>query len=202
MLELTIDWVSVGIPLEVPPEIYEVLSDPNSYDEDGHPLVGMVPGEAVIDDLTNLSGCWADYDSRVPSYDNPSAADGQLLEDVTIMVLDTARQTYTEYIYVSSMPEFRIDEPVLIVLTGTCTVVNERRILIEITGVKSGVVQDDGSIEANVWTMVDWSMIVGEQFEEFAILDSDHLKIRSADGAYEDADESSEFYTRIDCDGD
>ncbi len=202
VLESVIDWIAVGIPSEVPPQIYGVLSDPAPYDEEGHPLVGLFPGEVVIDDLANLSGCWADYWADDVLYDDPSDAEGEMVEYVGMMVLDTGRETYTEYIYFSSVPDVDISEPVLIVLTGTCTIVNERRFAIEVTAVESGVLQDDGSIAEHTGATFLGVMLLGEKWEYLATLDGDHLKTASATGTGEEPDEWSTFYTRIDCDGD
>ena len=56
-----------GLPLlpeEIPQEVLEVDADHEGYSEDGHPLADVAPG-TVIDDLSQLDGCWGRFENEV-----------------------------------------------------------------------------------------------------------------------------------------
>jgi len=196
------EWLAVGVPTEIPAEVEAVLADPARFSAENHPLVGVVPGQEIVDDLDDFSGCWGYYSvNSSPTFEGPVVD----VFGVDVWSVDAETHTLTIYAWFSSLPELGVSQPLLLVRSGPYRVVNARRIAVETRTSAAGVVADDGTIQRHVSATLLGAWALNEPYEVLVTLDGDYMKETDGTGISVDdlivdgIDDWSGFYTRMDC---
>jgi hypothetical protein len=189
MLLMTSGCLFPGIPTtltETPAELQAVINDPNAFvPPSDDPLADVTPG-TVVDDLSNLTGCWGWFEAATYS---PSGS--PLTTFYEVCQFDADIGTADRWVFT---PSFLLIPPILAVDQGSFSVV------------------DDGRIEIRLdhYTVIDMRTGIGREFtdlpeqiavfERLVTLDGDQLLI--ADPYYVD-EETGEpigrIFTRFDC---
>ena len=191
---------------EVPAELQFVLDNRELFEGDAHPLEEVTPGTIVDDPAEGLSGCWGRVATEEVD-DSPIGEDGGegglvdvLVAEVLRFDLDTGMVQQQKLIGVEQPLMMYGDLPAVVVFDIDLLSLSDDQIELEFADGDGGVINDDGTLGADLLVLLQVSFSLGARITQLLTLNGDALATwtATADSEPQDAINQRSWF-RFDC---
>lgn len=208
-------WVQAAfatVPEEVPAELEAVQDDPARFGPEDHPLTD-VPLGTVIDDLSDLDGCWARYTRQTYEVWDTDRTD--VSEDVEVLRFDLAAGELHYHLFHLSRWEDSPDPSVwafvssrqraFMTVVYDLTVVSDNMLVIEITHAEGAAIEDNGDLVYDCGVSNGFFNVgIGSDLTSVVTVQDGYLKYMDTLRDPEDIDladyeDSGDLFVRFDC---